>query len=384
MKKVLVFTDTRAEYGILKNTLNKIKQSKELELCIVVTGTHLLKKYGYTVNEIIEDGFEIAERIEPVLEQDESVRISVEMGNLLIQLAKVFTELKPNILLLFGDRYEVLAAAAAAVSMHLPIAHISGGEITEGAMDEQIRHAVTKMAHIHFPGAAKYAENIKNMGEESWRIFNVGDPGIENVKKTAVRNKAELEEELKIEINQKTLLVTYHPVTLEIEALENQIENLIAALSNYQGTKIITYPNSDDGSELIISKLKKFAHRDSSVCLVQSLGIERYISVMHYCGAVIGNSSSAIVEAPALKKAVINIGNRQKGRLMAESIICCGNSTEEIEAALQKAFSPEFQKTVQESESLYGEGNTSEEIVKVLENLAIDEKLLKKKLVWGN
>lgn len=384
MKKVLVFTDTRAEYGILKNTLNKIKQSKELELCIVVTGTHLLKKYGYTVNEILEDGFEIAERIEPVLEQDESVRISVEMGNLLIQLAKVFTALKPNILLLFGDRYEVLAAAAAAVSMHLPIAHISGGEITEGAMDEQIRHAVTKMAHIHFPGAAKYAENIKKMGEESWRIFNVGDPGIENVKKIAVRNKAELEEELKIEINQKTLLVTYHPVTLEIEALENQIENLIAALSNYQGTKIITYPNSDDGSELIIAKLKEFAHRDPSVCLVQSLGIERYISVMHYCGAVIGNSSSAIVEAPVLKKAVINIGNRQKGRLMAESIICCGNSSEEIEAALQKAFSPEFQKTVQESESLYGEGNTSEEIVKVLENLAIDEKLLKKKLVWGN
>lgn len=384
MKKVLVFTDTRAEYGILKNTLNKIKQSKELELCIVVTGTHLLKKYGYTVNEILEDGFEIAERIEPVLEQDESVRISVEMGNLLIQLAKVFTTLKPNILLLFGDRYEVLAAAAAAVSMHLPIAHISGGEITEGAMDEQIRHAVTKMAHIHFPGAAKYAENIKKMGEESWRIFNVGDPGIENVKKIAVRNKAELEEELKIEINQKTLLVTYHPVTLEIEALENQIENLIAALSNYQGTKIITYPNSDDGSELIIAKLKEFAHRDPSVCLVQSLGIERYISVMYYCGAVIGNSSSAIVEAPVLKKAVINIGNRQKGRLMAESIICCGNSSEEIEAALQKAFSPEFQKTVQESESLYGEGNTSEEIVKVLENLAIDEKLLKKKLVWGN
>ena len=189
---------------------------------------------------------------------------------------------------------------------------------------------------------------------------------------------------MKIEIDQKTLLVTYHPVTLEIEKLESQIENLVTALSNYQGTKIITYPNSDDGSEMIIEKLKEFARKDSSVCLVQSLGIERYISVMHYCGAVIGNSSSAIVEAPALKKAVINIGNRQKGRLMAESIICCGNSLEEIEAALQKAFSPEFQKTVQESESLYGEGNTSEEIVKVLEDLEINEKLLKKKLEWGN
>ena len=384
MKKVLVFTDTRAEYGILKNTLNKIKQSKELELCIVVTGTHLLKKYGYTVNEILEDGFEVAGRIEPVLEQDDAVRVAAEMGNLLIQLSKIFAVLKPDILLLFGDRCEVLAAAAAAVSMHVPIAHISGGEITEGAMDEQIRHAVTKMAHIHFPGATEYAENIKNMGEESWRIFNVGDPGIENVKKTAIRNKAELEKELKIEIDQKTLLVTYHPVTLEIEKLESQIENLVTALSNYQGTKIITYPNSDDGSEMIIEKLKEFARKDSSVCLVQSLGIERYISVMHYCGAVIGNSSSAIVEAPALKKAVINIGNRQKGRLMAESIICCGNSLEEIEAALQKAFSPEFQKTVQESESLYGEGNTSEEIVKVLEDLEINEKLLKKKLEWGN
>ena len=196
MKKVLVFTDTRAEYGILKNTLNKIKQSKELELCIVVTGTHLLKKYGYTVNEILEDGFEVAGRIEPVLEQDDAVRVAAEMGNLLIQLSKIFAVLKPDILLLFGDRYEVLAAAAAAVSMHVPIAHISGGEITEGAMDEQIRHAVTKMAHIHFPGATEYAENIKNMGEESWRIFNVGDPGIENVKKTAIRNKAELEKNI--------------------------------------------------------------------------------------------------------------------------------------------------------------------------------------------
>lgn len=337
MRKILLVTDTRAEYGILKNTLRKIDASDKLELCMVVTGSHLLEKYGYTIREIEEDGFKVTARIETPAESNENRRIPMEMGSLIMRLTEVFDEVKPDVLLVFGDRYEMLAAAVTAVGMHIPIAHISGGEVTEGAMDEQIRHAITKMAHIHFPGASVYAENIKRMGEEDWRVFDVGDPGIENIKNLELWDKESLEENLDIEITDKTLLVTYHPVTLERDALEWQMDNLTAALRMHKGTKIITYPNSDDGSELIIRKLKDYAKQDSEVCLVQSLGIVRYLSVMKCCGAVVGNSSSAIVEAPFLRVPAVNIGNRQKGRLMAESIICCGNEQDSISGAIKKA-----------------------------------------------
>lgn len=383
MRKIVVLTDTRAEYGILKNTLKAIKKSQKLELYIVVTGAHLSEKYGYTVKEIEEDGFEVYERIPVEPENNENIRVSVEMGNLLLRFTRTLERIKPDILLLFGDRYEMLAAATAAVGMHIAIAHISGGESTEGAMDEQIRHAITKMTHIHFPGATEYADNIKKMGEESWRVFDVGDPGIENIKKTKQMSREELKESLGLEVDSKTLLITYHPVTLERHLLEYQIDNLIMVLKQYTGNQIITYPNSDDGSELIIEKLQRYAEGRKNVCLIQSLGITRYLSVMSYCGAVVGNSSSAIVEAPFLKVPVVNIGNRQAGRMMAESIISCGYSSEEIENAIIRALSDEFKEVVKQSKSLYGDGNTSEEIVKVLETIELGETLLKKKLVWS-
>lgn len=383
MRKIVVFTDTRAEYGILKNTLKRIKNSPKLQLYIVVTGAHLSKKYGYTIKEIEEDGFEILRKIPVKEEKNEEIRIPMEMGALMEQLAGTFDQVRPDILLLFGDRYEMLAAAVTAVGMHIPIAHISGGESTEGAMDEQIRHAITKMAHIHFPGATVYAENIRKMGEEAWRIFDVGDPGIENIKSVPIIAKADLEKQLDICMDERTLLITYHPVTLEREDLEWQMDNLIEALREYSGTKIITYPNSDDGSEIIINKWKRYAKEDNTVCLVQSLGIVRYLSVMKYCGAVVGNSSSAIVEAPFLKIPTVNIGNRQQGRLMSESILCCGNTQKEIMNTIQKALSPEFKKNVRQFKSLYGEGNTSVEIVKVLESIEINERLMKKKLDWS-
>lgn len=382
-KKIMALLDSRAEYGLLKNTFLGIQKSPKLELYIVATGALLSHKYGYAVNEIKEDGFEIWREIALTGRASDETRLPSEMAELTLGLAKAFADGRPDILLLLGDRYEVLAAAATATAMHIPIAHISGGESTEGAMDEQIRHAVTKMAHIHFPGASVYADNIRKMGEESWRVFDVGDPGIENIKLTEIMPKAELERQLGIEINKRTLLVTYHPVTLETAELETQMDNLVAALSGHTGTMIITYPNSDDGSGLIIDKWKKFSDGNSSVRLIESLGSLRYLSVMHYCGAVVGNSSSAIVEAPFLKVPVVNIGNRQKGRLMADSIICCGCGKDEIEAAVKKALSAEFADTVRNSVSLYGEGNTSDGIVKALENINIDEKLLKKKLCWG-
>lgn len=378
----MVLTGSRAEYGILKNILIAIQASEELELYLVVTGTHLLPQYGYTVNEIKNDGLPIWKEIPVESKLSDMVRIPIEMGNLMIHLSEIFAESRPDVLLLLGDRYEMLAAASVATGMQLPIAHISGGESTEGAMDEQIRHAITKMAHIHFPGASAYADNIRKMGEESWRIFDVGDPGIENIKIIKIEEKADLEDELGLKIDRRTLLITYHPVTLELSALGWQMDNLINALSNYTGSMIVTYPNSDNGSELIIRKWKEFAKRKKTVRLVQNLGSVRYISVMKYCGAIIGNSSSAIVEAPFMKVPVVNIGNRQQGRIMADSIICCGYSQQEIEDSIERALSIEFAEVVKNSKSLYGQGNTSEKIVEVLEKIKVDEKLLKKKLCW--
>lgn len=260
-KKIMVLTGSRAEYGILKNILIAIQASEELELYLVVTGTHLLPQYGYTVNEIKNDGLPIWKEIPVESKLSDMVRIPIEMGNLMIHLSEIFAESRPDVLLLLGDRYEMLAAASVATGMQLPIAHISGGESTEGAMDEQIRHAITKMAHIHFPGASAYADNIRKMGEESWRIFDVGDPGIENIKIIKIEEKADLEDELGLKIDRRTLLITYHPVTLELSALGWQMDNLINALSNYTGSMIVTYPNSDNGSELIIRKWKEFAKR---------------------------------------------------------------------------------------------------------------------------
>ncbi|MVX62349.1 UDP-N-acetylglucosamine 2-epimerase (hydrolyzing) [Clostridium chromiireducens] len=383
MRKIAVVTGTRAEYGLLKNTLNKIKENSNLELQLVVTGAHLSEKFGYTVDEILKDGFKVDEKIPILMSSGSKDIIAKEMGLLMVQLSQVFERLKPDILVVLGDRYEIFAAVSTAMTMNIPIAHISGGEVTEGAIDEQIRHAITKMSHIHFPGAEVYAQNIINMGEESWRVFNVGDPGIENIKTTKFLNKQELRKQLNLDIDEDTLLITYHPVTLERELLSYQIENLIKALSIIKKKMIITYPNSDNGGDYIIKELEGFAKKNPNVHLFKNLGVLKYLSVMKLCGAVIGNSSSALVEAPYLKVPAINIGNRQKGRLMADNIISCSNECEDIVKAINKSLSNEFRKTVKNTESLYGEGNTSEEIVKILEDIQIDDKLLKKKLVWS-
>jgi len=383
MRKIAVVTGTRAEYGLLYRTMKRIQMDDVLKLQLIVTGSHPSPKYGNTIEQIKEDGFKIDEEIEIDINSYKKSSISKSMGLEMIQIAQGFERLKPDMLLILGDRYEIFAAAICAMTMNIPIAHISGGEITEGAMDEQIRHAITKMAHIHFPGAECYAENIKKMGEESWRIFNVGDPGIENIKNTKLMTKEEIKEDIDIDIDEETLLITYHPVTLEIEDLPSQISNLLEALSELDKKMIITYPNADYGSDYIIKELNKFSKENNKVYLFKNLGNRRYLSIMKNCGAVVGNSSSALVEAPYLKVPVVDIGNRQKGRLKAENIISCSNDSKDIISAVNKSLSSEFKGKVKNVKSLYGEGSTSEEIVKVLKQIDIDDKLLKKKLVWG-
>ena len=383
MRNITVVTGTRAEYGLLKNIMKAIDEDKDLKLQFLVTGMHLSPKYGMTKNDILEDGFTIDEECPILLDYNGKDKNAREISIAISEFIGAFNRLKPDIVLVLGDRYEAFAAATTAMAMNIPIAHIAGGEITEGAMDEQIRHSITKMAHIHFPGVEVYAENIRNMGEENWRVFNVGDSGIENIKLTKMMTPDELKESLGVEVTQDTILATYHPVTLEVDDVENQINNVIDALDKINKPMIITYPNSDNGGDKIISALDKFAERNSNVHLFKSLGSLRYLSVMKYCGVIVGNSSSALIEAPYLKKPVVNIGNRQQGRLMAENIIQTNYNSDDIYNGIKKAFSPEFNEFVKTVESLYGEGSTSEEIVKVLKNVELGEKLLKKKLSWS-
>ena len=383
MKNIAVITGTRAEYGLLKNIMYAIDKQEELKLQLIVTGTHLSQKYGMTINDIKEDGFKI-DAICPILldytGKDKNAR---EMSIAINEFSVTFSRLKPDIVLILGDRYETFAAATTAMTMNIPIAHIAGGEITEGAMDEQIRHAITKMSHIHFAGAEIYAENIRNMGEESWRVYNVGDSGIENIKLTKLMSKSEIEADLGIEIDQDTILATYHPVTLEVQQVEEQMKNVLEAISKVNKTVIFTYPNADNGGEKIIALLNEFKKSNPNVHLFKNLGSQRYLSVMKQCGLVLGNSSSALIEAPFLKIPVVNIGNRQKGRLMADNIIQADYSVESIYNSIQKAMSNEFREKVKYTKSLYGEGNTSKEIVKVLKEININDRLMKKKLIWG-
>ena len=383
MRKIAVVTGTRAEYGLLYHTIKEIQEDEDLELQLIVTGTHLSKLYGYTALDIEKDGIEIAQRINIITGSEDEASTVTSMAILQEHLAKAFLKLKPEVLLILGDRYEVFAAAGVAMAMNIPIAHISGGEITEGAQDEVIRHAITKLSHLHFPGADYYAQNIRKMGEEPWRIFNVGDPGIENIKKLEFLSSEEIERDLNLSVDDQTLLITFHPVTLELDALKYQVDNLLKALDTLDRKSIITYPNADTGGRYIIDRLKSFAKDRENIYLFKSLGIKRYLSVMKLCGAVVGNSSSSIVEAPYLKVPAVDIGTRQKGRLKAGSIIECGYEKEEIISAVELALSKEFKQKCTSVESLYGYGNTSKEIVSTLKTTGNNEKLLKKKLIWS-
>ena len=385
MRKIAVVTGARSEYGLLKNTIKKIEESENLILQLIVTGAHLSKKYGETVKEIEEDNFNIEARIQIIDEELTSNNICSEGAILLKELGVTFKKLQPDLLLILGDRYEIFVAATAAMFLNIPICHISGGEITEGAMDDKIRHSITKMANIHFPGAREYARNIRKIGEEDWRIFNVGDPGIENIKETPMYNDEEIRNKIGWAIDEKTIVVTFHPVTLEIKNTKRYIDNLIFALKKFNDSNIIiTYPNSDEGSEIIIDAINKFESENSNVKVFKSLGIKLYLSVIKKCAVVVGNSSSGIVEAPYFKIPVVNIGNRQQGRLMAANIINCGYEKEEIYSSIEKALTSEFKEKVKKNTiSLYGNGNSSEKIVEILEDIKIDDRLLKKNLIWN-
>lgn len=375
-KKICVATATRAEYGLLRPLILRIMACAEWELQLAVTGTHLAKEFGNTYREIEEDHIPIFRKI-PILESgDDAYAVSVMMANALCGFGKYFKEQKPDLLILLGDRTETLAIAAAAMNARIPIAHLHGGELTQGAVDDCVRHAITKMSYLHFPSTEEYRRRIIQMGEEPGRVFQVGALGVENIMKEHTFSRPELEDLGVVPKGREYAVVTFHPVTLEGTDGEEQIWELLAAMGGKAGIFfLITKANADAGGRRINEILARETAKHDNMKLVDSLGMKRYLSAVKYARFVLGNSSSGIIEAPVLGVPTVNIGDRQKGRLQTESIINCSPEREAIGKAMERALQMDRTKV----RSPYGDGTASEQIVAVLKNYLNGENIQLKK-----
>ena len=379
-RKICVVTSTRAEYGILKPLLAEIDADDSLILQLVVTGTHLSEKYGATYKEIEVDGFTIDAKIAMNLDDDRNEALSLAMAQLQSDITKVFSDLKPDIVVILGDRYEILSVAIAAMMLHISLAHIHGGELTEGAMDDSIRHAVTKLSQLHFTSTQEYANRVIQLGEQPERVFNVGSLAVEQIKKLPLLEKEELEKSLAFTFGEKNLLVTYHPETLSNLAAQEQFQELLNALDVLKDTKIIfTQANADAGGAIINAMIKDYVQKNSDKAVAfSSLGQLRYFSTIKYIDAVVGNSSSGILEVPSFHKPTINIGKRQKGRMQAKSIVNVKILQEDIKKAIYKAYDEDFLQILKDVGNPYELEGTSKTIKEVLLSVALDSILQKK------
>ena len=369
-RKICVVTGTRAEYGLLYWLMKEIEADKDLELQLIVTGMHLSPEFGLTYKEI-EKEFKIDKKIEMLLSSDTAMGISKSMGLAQIGFAEAFEELKPDILVVLGDRYEIFSAVSVAMICNIPIAHLHGGEITQGAFDESIRHSITKMSHLHFTATDEYKNRVIQLGEEPNRVFNVGGMGIENIKRLKLLSKDEFEESINFKLNKKNILVTFHPVTLENSTAKEQFQELLDAIDELENTNIIfTKANSDTDGRIINQMIDEYVTKNSHKSVgFASLGQLRYLSALQYIDAVVGNSSSGLLEAPSFKIATVNIGDRQKGRIKALSVIDCEPKKEEILKAFKEIYSKEFQEKLKNVENPYGESCPSKQIIEVLKNV---------------
>jgi len=380
--KIFLFTNNRADYGVQRWIIKKLQNYSKFDTYVLVGGTHLLEQYGYTIEEILKDDIKNIIKLPFLSSSLDASSLVYSVGNGLTQVSKIFKKHKPNIVILFGDRYELYIGAIAALLYRSIIIHIAGGSITEGVIDEQVRHAITKMAHIHMPSTELYAENISKMGEEDWRIYIVGAAGLENIRKLDLYSKNEIYKLTKVNLDNPTILCTYHPVTLEgAESVIWQTKNLLDALSKINLQLIFTRPNAEVGSDDIVKLIKKFVEKSPKTYFFNSLGSRLYLSILKYAKVVVGNSSSGIVEVPSFSIPTVNIGNRQKGRLQPESIIQTGYSVNKIYKGIEKAlYDTEFLKKIKNIKNPYGDGNTSKYVTKAMKEILKipKEKLLKK------
>ncbi len=377
-RKICVVTGTRAEYGLLRWVMEGIRGTPGLELMIIATGMHLSPEFGLTYREIEDDGFLIDRKVEMLLSSDTPTGLAKSMGLGLIGFGEALQQLQPDSMLVLGDRFEIFSAVAAALVARIPVAHVHGGEATEGAFDEAIRHSITKMSHLHFVAAEEYRKRVIQLGEHPDRVFLVGGLGIDNIRKRTLLDRPALEAGLGFEFGSRNLLITFHPVTLEKNTSTQQMAELLAALETLEDTHLIfTMPNADTDSRVLYGMVEKFVAGHANSRAYTSLGQLRYLSCIPHVDGVVGNSSSGLTEVPSFGKGTINIGDRQRGRLKAESVIDCSPDRQAITAALRRLYSPAFQVTLKTVRNPYGEGGASEKIVRVLQDYPI-ETILKK------
>lgn len=359
-----IITTTRAEYGLMRPLIRRMMEDSDIHMNLLVTGTHLSEKYGNTYKEIERDGFPITARIPILGSGTGAVGVSQTMANAIVEFTKYLSVNKPDFILVDGDRYETLGVCIAAVNANVPIIHCSGGATTEGAADECYRHSMTKMAYLHFPTTEIYRKRIIQMGESPERVFTVGSMGIENILQIKYLSKEELSQQIGWPLTKPFSVVTFHPVTLENNTCEQQLNELLVACDLRQDMQFIfTKANADNGGDIINQMLDEYAARSKNAICVTSLGAVRYLSALKHAEFVMGNSSSGIIEAPSMKIPTINIGDRQRGRLQAKSIINCSPKTSEILESIQRALSPEFKELCRNVINPNGDGNTSERIV---------------------
>lgn len=374
MRKICVVTGSRAEYGLLSGIMRSIKEDPELELQIIATNMHLSPEFGLTYREIERDGFIINKKVYMLLSSDTANATAKSVGLGFMGFADAYEDLKPDMVMVLGDRYEIISAVSTALFFKIPVAHLHGGEITEGAYDDCIRHSITKMSHLHFTSTEEYRKRVIQLGEQPDRVFNVGAPGIENIKKISLMSKEELEDSLGFKLGDKSLEITYHPVTLEESTAEEQIQNLLDCLDEIPEYKIIfTLPNSDTDGRIIIKKINDYvAANPCRAIAFPSLGLRRYLSTLKYVSAVVGNSSSGIIEVPSFGIPTLNIGDRQKGRVAAQSVFSYGTSKEDIREGLQVVLSLQAKIKALHCKNPYEGEDTTNEILKVIKTYPLE------------
>ena len=377
--KICVITSSRAEYGLLYWIMKEIETSKIFKLQLIVTGMHLSQEFGSIFKEIKKE-FKVNKKIEILMSSDTSIGVSKSMGLTQISFSEAYDELKPDIILVLGDRYEIFSAAASAMIAKIPIAHIHGGELTQGAFDESIRHSITKMSHLHFTATKQYKKRVIQLGEDPRNVFNVGGLGVENIKRNKILNKNEFEKSINFKLNIRNILVTFHPVTLENKTSKKQFQELLNAIEKLKDTNIIfTKSNSDTDGRIINKMIDDYVARNTHKSIAfTSLGQSRYMSALKYVDAVVGNSSSGLLEAPSFKIGTVNIGDRQKGRIKAKSIIDCLANKTEIKKAIDKIYSKKFQTLLKNVKNPYSGGKTSKKIVNILKKISFPLSVKKK------
>jgi UDP-hydrolysing UDP-N-acetyl-D-glucosamine 2-epimerase len=376
MKKIAIITATRAEYGLLRPLIELVNNDPELELQLFVTGAHLSPNQANTWQQIEADGFPITKKIEILLASDSPVAVSKAMGLAQISFAEAFEELKPDVVVILGDRYEMLAIASSALMFNIPIAHLHGGELTYGAIDDAIRHAITKMSNLHVTSTDDYRKRVIQMGEHPETVFNTGAIGLDSINNLPLMDNSELENALGQKLKKQNFIITYHPETKSNVPIKQQMDELLFALDDFEDTFLLfTGANADAQGNRINTILKGYADSHPEKALfVSSLGQIRYLSCLKHFNMVVGNSSSGIIEAPSFKIPVVNIGNRQQGRIMADNIINCNTNKDEIKQAIEKGLSKTFSKRIENLKSPYGEGNVAPQILNILKTHDINEK----------